>query len=204
VRGQYGPGLIAGRPVCGYREEPGVAPDSGVETYALLTLRFDNPRWAGVPFYVRSGKRLEERVTEVVVQFKEGKGSLCGEQWGGKGFANQLILRIQPHESITLRVAVKAPGRQARVRDMDMSSLYAPAQGGPPAEAYEPLLLDCLLGVPTHSLREDMVERAWELVTPVLEAWSHTRAEPNYAAGTWGPEAANRLLESQGRVWSGA
>ncbi|WP_395850879.1 glucose-6-phosphate dehydrogenase [Cystobacter fuscus] len=203
VRGQYGPGLIAGAPVCGYRQEPGVSPTSGVETYAMLTMRFDNPRWAGVPFYVRSGKRLKERATEVVVQFKEGQGNLFGTEERERLSANQLLIRIQPHESVTLRVAMKAPGREAHVRDMDMSYVHASTQEGPPPEAYERLLLDSMLGVSTLYTREDMVERAWELVMPVLDAWSTEGAEPNYAAGSWGPEEARRLLESHGRAWHG-
>ncbi|WP_233165846.1 glucose-6-phosphate dehydrogenase [Archangium sp. Cb G35] len=204
VRGQYGPGLIAGAPVCGYRQEPGVSPTSGVETYAMLTMRFDNPRWAGVPFYVRSGKRMKERLTEVVVQFKEGRENLFGAGQRERMSANQLIIRIQPHESVTLRVAMKAPGRAVRVRDMDMSCFYAASHEGPPPEAYERLLLDGMLGVSTLYTREDMVERAWELVTPVLDAWSHTGAEPNYAAGSWGPADASRLLERHGHAWNGA
>ncbi|QRK14036.1 glucose-6-phosphate dehydrogenase [Archangium violaceum] len=203
VRGQYGAGLIAGEPVCGYREEPGVSPTSGVETYAMLTMRFDNARWAGVPFYVRSGKRMKERVTEVVVQFKEGRGNLFGTEQRERLSANQLIIRIQPRESVTLRVAMKAPGRAVRVRDMDMSYFYESMREGPPPEAYERLLLDSMLGVSTLYTREDMVERAWELVMPVLDEWSRGGAEPNYAAGSWGPEAASRLLARHGHTWNG-
>jgi glucose-6-phosphate 1-dehydrogenase len=204
VRGQYGPGLIAGKPVRGYRQEAGIAPGSGVETYAMLTLRFDNPRWAGVPFYVRSGKRLKERVTEVVVQFKEGFGHLFGTEPREQASANQLIIRIQPQESITLRLAMKTPGRAMKMRDMDLSGLYVPLHGGQHAEAYERLLLDSMLGVSTLYTREDMVERGWELVMPLLEAWSSQGAEPNYAAGSWGPELAHHLLQRQGRAWNTA
>ncbi|WP_395827065.1 glucose-6-phosphate dehydrogenase [Archangium violaceum] len=202
VRGQYGPGHIAGAPVCGYREEPGVSPTSGVETYAMLTMRFDNARWAGVPFYVRSGKRMKERVTEVVVQFKEGRGNLFGMEQRERLSANQLIIRIQPQESVTLRVAMKAPGRAVRVRDMDMSYFYSSMREGPPPEAYERLLLDSMLGVSTLYTREDMVDRAWELVMPVLDEWSKDGAAPNYAAGSWGPEAASRLLARHGHTWN--
>jgi glucose-6-phosphate 1-dehydrogenase len=202
ARGQYAPGMSGGRRVPGYRQEPGVAVDSGVETYALLTLRFDSLRWAGVPFYVRSGKRLKERVTEVVVQFKPGPFQLPGFEQRGQSTANQLIIRIQPEEGLLLRINTKVPGRGLRTREVDLSFLYADGFGGRLPEAYEPLLLEGLLGNSTLYTRRDMVERSWELIMPVLEAWSATKAEPNYAAGTWGPSAASRLLASQGRGWS--
>jgi glucose-6-phosphate 1-dehydrogenase len=196
VRGQYGPGWMDGAPVPGYRQEPGVAADSGTDTYALLTLRFDSMRWAGVPFYVHSGKRLKERVTEVVMQFKPGRFQFPGGQ--GQDSANRLGIRIQPEEGLTLRINTKVPGRGLRMRDVDLSFLYAQGFGGRLPEAYESLLLEGLLGNSTLYTRRDMVERSWELVMPVLEAWSATKSEPNYAAGSWGPLAARRLLESSG------
>jgi glucose-6-phosphate 1-dehydrogenase len=202
VRGQYAAGRSGGQPVPGYREEPGVAVDSGVETFALLTLRFDSVRWAGVPFYVRSGKRLKERVTEVVVQFKPGPLAFPG--LGGEDLetANRLIIRIQPEEGISLRINTKVPGQGLRTRDVDLSFLYAHGFAARLPEAYEPLLMEGLLGNSTLYTRRDMVERSWELVMPVLEAWSATRAEPNYAAGTWGPDEAARLLKRHGRAWN--
>jgi glucose-6-phosphate 1-dehydrogenase len=195
VRGQYGPGVLAGQPVPGYRQEPGVAPGSMTETFALLTMRFDNPRWAGVPFYVRSGKRLAQRLTQVVVQFKQGPL--------GRGTPNQLHLRIQPDEGIALRFATKVPGRARRHHEVALDFRYEDAFGTRLAEAYERLLLDCMLGVSTHYVRNDLVERGWELVTPLLEAWGSNPAVPlaPYPAGSWGPEAARRLLEAQGRSW---
>ncbi|HYI01827.1 glucose-6-phosphate dehydrogenase [Hyalangium sp.] len=202
IRGQYGAGQVSGAPVPGYRQEPGVAVDSGVETYALLTMRFDSLRWAGVPFYVRSGKRLEERVTEVAVQFKPGLFRFPGLEGQEQTGANQLVLRIQPKEGLVLRINTKVPGRGLGMREVDLSFLYAQAFDERLPEAYEPLLLEGLLGISTLYTRRDMVERSWELVMPVLEAWSETKAEPNYAAGTWGPAAARQLLEGQGRAWN--
>lgn len=201
LRGQYGAGELGSARVPGYREEPGVAADSGVETYALLTMRFDSVRWAGVPFYVRSGKRLKERVTEVVVQFKPGLfrfPGVEGEQLG----ANRLIIRVQPQEGLALRINTKVPGRGLGTREVDLSFLYSQAFEGRLPEAYEPLLLEGLLGLSTLYTRRDMVERSWELVMPVLEAWSAAKAGPNYAAGSWGPTEARQLLESQGRSWN--
>ncbi|MFL5358425.1 glucose-6-phosphate dehydrogenase [Archangium sp.] len=197
LRGQYVPGVLSGQPVPGYRQEPGVAPDSRTETFAMLTMRFDNPRWAGVPFYVRSGKRLARRVTEVVVQFKDGPLA--------RGTPNQLLLRIQPDEGIALRFATKAPGRATRHHDVALDFRYGSAFDTRLAEAYERLLLDCMLGVSTHYVRNDLVERGWELVMPVLETWGSAHDSSPllpYAAGSWGPAAASHLLESQGRRWS--
>ncbi|KFE70757.1 glucose-6-phosphate dehydrogenase [Hyalangium minutum] len=202
IRGQYGAGALGGVRVPGYREEPGVAPDSGVETYALLTMRFDSVRWAGVPFYVRSGKRLKERVTEVVVQFKPGHFRFPGMQGQEQLGANRLVIRIQPHEGLALRINTKIPGRGLGMREVDLSFLYAQAFEERLPEAYEPLLLEGLLGISTLYTRRDMVERSWELVMPVLEAWSATKAGPNYEAGSWGPEEARQLLGSQGRSWN--
>jgi glucose-6-phosphate 1-dehydrogenase len=199
VRGQYGPGFLAGQPVPGYRQEPGVAPDSSTETFAMLTMRFDNPRWAGVPFYVRSGKRMARRLTEVVVQFKDGPLA--------QGTPNQLLLRIQPDEGIALRFATKAPGRAVHHHEVALDFRYEDAFGTRLAEAYERLLLDCMLGVSTHYVRNDLVERGWELVMPLLEAWGPGRDEQplrSYAAGSWGPDAASRLLDAHGRRWNAA
>lgn len=197
VRGQYGAGFISGQPVPGYRQEPGVAPHSRTETFAMLTMRFDNPRWAGVPFYVRSGKRMAQRLTEVVVQFKDGPLA--------RGTPNQLHLRIQPDEGIALRFATKAPGRAVHHHDVALDFRYGATFGTRLAEAYERLLLDCMLGVSTHYVRNDLVERGWELVMPLLEAWGSAHDGlplASYAAGSWGPSAASHLLEADGRCWS--
>jgi glucose-6-phosphate 1-dehydrogenase len=203
VRGQYGPGSIAGKPVPGYREEPNVAPDSRTETFAMLTMYFDNWRWAGVPFYIRSGKRLPKRVTEIAIQFKSAPLLLFGAETMDALAPNQLIIRIQPDEGITLRFAAKVPGQVTRIRDVNMDFRYGSSFGEPLAEAYERLILDCLLGVSTLYARNDMTERGWEIVMPILEEWaSNSNVDfPNYEAGTWGPQASHEIMGHQGRHW---
>ncbi|MDQ3584197.1 MAG: glucose-6-phosphate dehydrogenase, partial [Acidobacteriota bacterium] len=168
VRGQYGAGSIAGKPVPGYREEEGVAPDSATETYSMLTMYFDNWRWSGVPFYIRSGKRLAKRVTEIAIQFKDAPHKLFGADMMEQMTPNQLIIRVQPDEGITMRVAAKVPGQVTRIRDVNMDFRYGASFGVQLAEAYERLLLDCILGDPTLYARTDMTERGWEIVMPVL------------------------------------
>ena len=204
VRGQYGPGSIAGQPVPGYREENGVAPDSTTETYAMLTMYFDNWRWAGVPFYIRSGKRLPKRVTEIAIQFLAAPPHLFGADVMRKVTANQLIIRIQPDEGISLRFAVKVPGQITHIRDVNMDFRYGSSFGVQLAEAYERLLLDCILGDSTLYARRDMTERGWEIVMPILAEWAATKGEvafPNYEAGSWGPPEADELIERQARHW---
>ncbi len=190
VRGQYGPGSIAGKPVPGYREEPEVATDSATETFAMLKMYFDNWRWAGVPFYIRSGKRLPKRVTEIAIQFKAAPLPLFGEAME-QVTPNQLIIRIQPDEGITLRFAAKVPGQTTNIRDVNMDFRYGASFGVQLAEAYERLLLDCILGDSTLYARKDMTERGWEIVMPILNEWAATKDKvnfPNYEAGTWGPK----------------
>ncbi|HKC65968.1 MAG TPA: glucose-6-phosphate dehydrogenase [Pyrinomonadaceae bacterium] len=203
VRGQYGPGSIAGKPVPGYRQEPDVAPDSATETFAALKMYFDNWRWAGVPFYLRSGKRLPKRVTEIAIQFKEAPLPLFGDAMQ-QMTPNQLIIRIQPDEGITLRFAAKVPGQVTNIRDVNMDFRYGASFGVQLAEAYERLLLDCILGDSTLYARKDMTERGWELVMPILNEWAATKDKvdfPNYEAGTWGPKASHDLIERDGRRW---
>jgi glucose-6-phosphate 1-dehydrogenase len=203
VRGQYGPGAIAGKPVPGYRTEPDVAPDSATETFAALKMYFDNWRWAGVPFYLRSGKRLPKRVTEIAIQFKDAPLPLFGEAMEMMT-PNQLIIRIQPDEGITLRFAAKVPGQTTNIRDVNMDFRYGASFGVQLAEAYERLLLDCILGNSTLYARKDMTERGWEIVMPILNEWAATKDKvdfPNYEAGTWGPKAAHELIEQDGRRW---
>jgi glucose-6-phosphate 1-dehydrogenase len=204
VRGQYGAGSIGGQPVPGYREEKGVAPDSTTETYAMVTMWFDNWRWSGVPFYIRSGKRLAKRVTEIAIQFREAPLQLFGAAAMEQVSPNQLVIRIQPDEGITMRVAAKVPGQVTRVRDVNMDFRYGASFGVQLAEAYERLILDCILGDSTLYARKDMTERGWELVMPILDYWAARKAEanfPNYEAGSWGPEESFRILEAQGRHW---
>jgi glucose-6-phosphate 1-dehydrogenase len=203
VRGQYGPGSIAGQPVPGYRQEADVAVDSTTETFAMLMMYFDNWRWAGVPFYIRSGKRLPKRVTEIAIQFKAAPLPLFGEAME-QMTPNQLIIRIQPDEGITLRFAAKVPGQVTNIRDVNMDFRYGASFGIQLAEAYERLLLDCILGDSTLYARKDMTERGWELVMPILDEWAATKDKvnfPNYEAGTWGPKESHDLIEKDGRRW---
>ncbi len=203
VRGQYGPGYVLGQKVAGYREEPGVNPESSTETFAALKLYFDNWRWAGVPFYLRSGKRLPKRVTEIAIRFKDVPHHLFTES-DAPLEPNVLVVRIQPNEGITLRFAAKLPGTRTRtrIRSVNMDFRYGSSFGVGPPEAYERLLLDCLLGDSTLYARRDMTERGWEIVTPILEAWRQpARDFPNYPAGTPGPKASHELIERDKRRW---
>jgi glucose-6-phosphate 1-dehydrogenase len=201
VRGQYGPGQVLGETVVGYREEPGVDPNSSTETFVALQLKFDNWRWANVPFFLRSGKRLQKRVTEIAIYFKEGPHRLFTDN-DAPLEPNVLVIRIQPNEGITLRFGAKLPGQAMRIRWVNMDFRYGSSFGIKPPEAYERLLLDCVLGDSTLYARRDMVERGWEIVTPILEAWKKPAPDfPNYEAGSWGPPAAFELIEHEGREW---
>ncbi|MEP7270078.1 MAG: glucose-6-phosphate dehydrogenase [Acidobacteriota bacterium] len=202
VRGQYGPGSVEGRPVPGYREEPGVNPESTTETFAALKLLFDNWRWAGVPFYIRSGKRLPKRVTEIAIHFKEAPHLLFSQLAEQHLEPNVLVVRVQPDEGITLRIGAKIPGQVTRIRWVNMDFRYGASFGVHSPEAYERLLLDCILGDSTLYARRDMTERGWEIVMPILEAWQSTKPDfPNYEAGTWGPATADEFIEADGRHW---
>ncbi|HXG64916.1 MAG TPA: glucose-6-phosphate dehydrogenase [Blastocatellia bacterium] len=202
VRGQYGPGSVGGKHVIGYREEPGVNPESATETYAAVKLYFDNWRWAGVPFYLRSAKRMPKRVTEIAIQFKEAPHLLFSQVAPQQLEPNMLVVRVQPDEGITLRIGAKIPGQVTRIRWVNMDFRYSASFGVSSPEAYERLLLDCILGDSTLYARRDMTERGWEIVMPILEAWQSTRPDfPNYEAGTWGPQAADDLIEKDGRQW---
>jgi glucose-6-phosphate 1-dehydrogenase len=201
VRGQYGPGTVLGDTVPGYREEPGVDPHSSTETFAALKLYFDNWRWAGVPFYLRSGKRLQKHITEIAIQFKDVPHRLFTDA-DAPLQPNVLVIRIQPNEGITLRFGAKLPGQAMRIRSVNMDFRYGSSLGVKPPEAYERLLLDCMLGDSTLDARRDMVERGWEIVSPIIEAWQQPATEfPNYEAGSWGPQAAFELIERDGRKW---
>lgn len=201
VRGQYGPGMVNGQSVVGYRAEDGVPPDSDTETYAAVKLHVDNWRWAGVPFYLRAGKRLPKRVTEIAVQFRRAPHTLFPDDSPYVN-SNVLVLRIQPDEGIALRITSKVPGQGTRLQPVRMEFRYGSVFGYEPPDAYERLLLDVMLGDSTLFNRGDEVEAAWEVVAPVLDAWAEDRADfPNYRAGTWGPPAADDLLRRDGRTW---
>lgn len=202
VRGQYGPGFIDGQSVVGYRQEKNVKPQSSVETFAALKLYIDNWRWAGVPFYLRAGKRLPKRVTEIAIVFKEVPGILFS-QGNKKNENNVLAMRIQPDEGISLRINCKVPGPSSPIQPVKMDFRYGSYFGLTPPEAYERLICDCMLGDGTLFARGDEVLTSWQWITPVLERWQQTSASdfPNYASGSWGPKAADELLASDGRSW---
>ena len=202
VRGQYGPGAIAGEPVSGYREEGQVDPASNTPTYAAIRLFVDNWRWAGVPFYLRTGKRLPRKVTEVAIQFKRAPHLLFRQDAGILSDPNVLIVRIQPDEGITLRFKAKIPGQAIRIRNVNMDFDYGSSFGRSSPPAYERLLLDALIGDATLFTRGDMVEASWRLVMPLLEVWEETPADfPNYEAGSWGPEEANSWIARDRHRW---
>jgi glucose-6-phosphate 1-dehydrogenase len=202
VRGQYGPGSVAGKPAKGYREEKDVSPESSTDTYAAVKLYFDNWRWAGVPFYLRSAKRMPKRVTEIAIQFREAPHLLFSQVAQQQLEPNVLVVRVQPDEGITLRIGAKIPGQATRIRWVNMDFRYGSSFGVASPEAYERLLLDCILGDSTLYARRDMTERGWEIVMPILEAWQDSKPSfPNYESGTWGPKAADDLLEKDGRRW---
>ena len=203
VRGQYGPGFVNGQPVVGYREEANVAPDSIVPTFAALRLFVDNWRWAGVPFYIRSGKRLPKRVTEIAIQFKEAPHLPFRKSQIEQAEGNVLALRIQPDEGVTLKLEAKVPGPSMRIRSVAMDFSYGATFGAEDASPYERLILDCMKGDQTLFDRADGVEAAWALVDPLLQAWDSDRNAnfPNYAAGTWGPKEADDLIKRDHREW---
>jgi len=203
VRAQYGSGVTGGKPVPGYKEEPGVAPDSTTETYVALRLFIDNWRWAGVPFYLRSGKRLPKRVTEIALQFRDVPHRLFHGGRDDRLVANTLAMRIQPDEGITLKFDSKVPGPNPRIQPVAMEFRYGTSFGQQPPEAYERLLLDALLGDATLFIRRDEVEASWRYIDRLFEEWSRDGREPlpEYAAGTWGPSEADALLGRDGRAW---
>jgi glucose-6-phosphate 1-dehydrogenase len=201
VRGQYGPGVVDGKKVPGYREEPKVDPASATPTYAAVRVAIDNWRWAGVPFYLRSGKRLAKRVTEVAIEFK-GVPHRFFSKASGEVQPNVLRLHIQPDEGVSLKFGVKIPGSVLQIQSVYMDFPYSKL-GAPIAGGYERLLLDVTHGDQTLFIRGDEAEHAWEVLTPILNAWAKQPPPecPNYAAGTLGPEAADRFLEKDGRRW---
>jgi glucose-6-phosphate 1-dehydrogenase len=202
VRGQYGEGWVGGEHVPGYRQEEGVAPTSSTETYVALKVYLDTWRWAGTPFYLRHGKRLPKRSTEIVVQFKPAPHVPFGGVAAASLDPNLLVLRVQPDEGITLRFGAKVPGPAMQLRSVNMDFYYGSSFLVESPDAYERLLLDCMLGDRTLFMRADEVEQAWSFVTPLFDAWARDQPPfPNYAAGTWGPAAADQLVRRDGRHW---
>jgi len=202
VRGQYGPGVVGGEKVPGYREEAGVAEDSRTATYAALRLHVSNWRWAGVPFYLRTGKRLARKLTEIAVILKPIP-HLALQSSGSVGIqANQLVFTVQPDEGVSVSIGAKIPGTRMRIRPVNMEFRYGTAFLSESPEAYERLILDAMRGDATLFTRNDEIEALWGIIDPILEAWSgDTESEiPTYAAGSAGPEQADQLTDG-GRVW---
>src|SRR5208283_1115545 len=201
VAGQYGPADVGGAHVAGFREEPGVNPGSRTETYAAVTLFVENWRWAGVPFYIRTGKRLPKRVTDIAIQFHSAPLSLFDDGEPGR-WPNLLVLRIQPEEGISMRFSSKRPGAGMTLRPVSMDFNYGTSFGERSPSAYETLLLDALQGDPTLYTRQDMVEASWAVVQPILDVRANAPlAFPNYAAGSWGPAESDAMLARRGHAW---
>ena len=202
VRGQYGPGYIGGEKVKGYREEDHVDSNSPVETYGAVRLFIDNWRWDGVPFYLRGAKRLPKRATEIAITFKKPPGILF-HQPGEQDEPNVLAIRIQPNEGISLKINCKVPGPSSPIQPVKMDFRYGAFFGLTPPDAYERLICDCIAGDSTLFARQDEVFHSWEFFSPLLDYWNQTPPKdfPNYAAGTWGPKAAEEMLARDGRKW---
>ena len=203
LRGQYGDGKVGERAVPAYRSEPQVAPYSDTETFVALKLTLDKWRWADVPFYVRTGKRMPQKQSTIIVEFKRAPFVLFRETGVERLRTNRIVIHIQPDEGITLHFGAKIPGPIVNVGPVDMDFNYSDYFGEQLATGYERLLYDCMIGDATLFQRADMVEAAWCIVTPILDVWSAIPARdfPNYAAGTWGPSEAEELLAKDGRAW---
>ncbi len=200
VRGQYAPGNSDGKKLAGYRDEPGVSPNSRTETFVGMRVLIDNWRWAGVPFYLRTGKRLAKRTTEIMIQFRCAPHLVFRDR---DIEPNRLVLNIQPDEGISVSFGAKRPGTEMSIGNVTMNFSYREAFGGTSRSAYATLVNDCLRGDATLFDRGDSVEAAWSIVDPILDVWSAARTGtvPTYAAGTWGPKESDQLLERDGRQW---
>jgi glucose-6-phosphate 1-dehydrogenase len=200
VRGQYGAGTVRDCPITAYRSNPRVAPDSNTETFVSLKLTIDNWRWAGVPFYLRTGKAMPQRVSEIAIFFKPVPHQMFAAT---EQIPDVLVMQIQPNEGIWLQVGAKVPGALMQIGAVDLKFCYADRFGKSSNTGYETLLYDCTIGDATLFQRSDNVEVGWQVVMPILDAWGKIPAPdfPNYAAGSWGPQAAEALLERDGRQW---
>ena len=203
VRGQYDEGVIDGKIVPGYRQEPFVSADSHTETFVALKLLIDNWRWADVPFYIRTGKRLPKRVTEIAIQFRRAPFVLFRDTPVSRLNQNLLVMHIQPDEGISLAFGAKVPGPNVRIGTVDMDFKYVDYFGSEPSTGYERLLYDCMIGDATLFQRADMVEAGWSIVSPIIDVWRAlpARTFPNYRAGTWGPKEAEDLMRRDNRRW---
>lgn len=201
ARGQYSGGWQGGEKVVGFLEEDGMNPASTTETYAAIKLEIGTRRWAGVPFYLRAGKRLGRRVTEIAVVFKRAPQQLFAESQTSDLGQNALVIRVQPDEGVTIRFGSKVPGAGMQVRDVSMDFSYGNAFTEASPEAYERLILDVLLGDPPLFPRHEEVELSWKILDPIEEFWAHQGPLEQYRPGTWGPQSADELLARDGRVW---
>jgi glucose-6-phosphate 1-dehydrogenase len=203
VRGQYDAGIVNGKHVPAYRAEPNVAPDSKTPTFVAVALHIDNWRWAGVPFYLRTGKRMAQRVTQVVIRFRRPPFVLFRKTPVNSITPNELVVNIAPTEGICLNFEAKVPGPVVKLGAVNMDFQYSDYFGTTPSTGYETLLYDCMMGDPTLFQRADMVEAGWAVVQPILDVWKALppRDFPNYAAGSWGPAQADELLRREGREW---
>jgi len=203
VRAQYSAGAVAGKAVQGYLQESGVNPNSRTETYAALKLHIDNWRWSGVPFYLRTGKRLAKRVTEVAIVFRNVPHQVFSQSPVDRLEQNVLAIRIQPNEGISLKFEAKLPGHALHVRPVEMDFRYGTSFGGRLSDAYERLLLDAMIGDQTLFARRDSVEEGWRIVQPVLDNWAQDSNDllPQYVAGSWGPAEADLLLAARQHRW---
>lgn len=203
IRGQYGPSKVDGKQVLGYRQEPGVPDDSNTETFVAMKLTLDNWRWAGVPIYLRTGKHMPIRGTEISIQFNRAPFTLFRKTEVSRLPASRLVIRLQPDEGISLSFGAKVPGPVLKLGQVDMNFDYADYFGTTPSTGYERLLYDCMCGDQTLFQRADMTEASWKIVTPILDLWEALtpRNFPNYAAGSWGPKEADDLLGRDGREW---
>jgi len=203
ARAQYTRGFIDGADVPGYREEKDVAPQSATETFVAMKLEIDNWRWAGVPIYVRAGKRLPKRITQITVFFTKAPASLFRGRQVAELEQNSLTIQVQPNEGISFRINSKPPGPRMRVKGVTMDFAYGSQFGVASAEAYERLILDAMRGDATLFIRDDEIEEAWDLLAPVLDAWNSSSPPPlyTYESGTWGPSAAAALLRPRGHRW---
>jgi glucose-6-phosphate 1-dehydrogenase len=205
VSGQYGPANAGGQDLAGFREEPGVHPEAQTDTYAAATFFVDNWRWAGVPFYIRSGKRLAKRVTDIAIHFHQAPHAVFPAGGDATAFAsspNLLVLNVQPEEGISLRFLSKLPGSGMKLRPVSMDFKYGSSFGVRSPAAYETLLLDALTGDATLYTRQDMVEASWRAVQPILDDWAQRKFDfPNYAASSWGPQASEDMLNRRGHSW---
>ena len=200
VRGQYDRGAIGDKPAVGYREEQDVSPESLVETYAAMKLNIDNWRWQGVPFYIRTGKRLNARKTQIAIRFKETPVMLLKDT---SLAPNWLLIRVQPDEGISLEFGAKIPGPNMKLGKVKMDFKYGDYFGASPSTGYETLIFDVMIGDATLFQRADNIEGAWATVQPVLDFWANNAAKtfPNYIAGSYGPASADAMLQRDGRSW---